>query len=110
MGSFNQYIGDGVPMYNIKYSKAIDGGGFDLAPTLVRQKLAYSNKREVNATCDISFKASEHDPWIELEVVKLLGGIYTVGDNTLEKGEILEQVNVAQYLPYSYIKWDWWLK
>ena len=40
----------------------------------------------------------------------MLGGIFTVGDNVLESGENLGQINPMEFLPYSYIRWDWWLK
>ena len=103
-------IGDGVPMYNIKYSKAVDGSGFDLPPTLVRQRLVYNNKEKDMAVCQMALTDSPHDPWAELEVVKMLGGIFTVGDNVLESGENLGQINPMEFLPYSYIRWDWWLK
>jgi acetoacetate decarboxylase len=106
----NQNIGKGVPMYNFKYSKAVDGTGFDLLPTLVRQELTYQNTVKTLAQCQVDIHESAHDPWIELEIVRLLGGVYTVGDNTLQKGENLGVINPMEYVPFSFNKWDWWGK
>ncbi len=106
----DKYIGNGVPMYNVKYAKSVDGAGFDLMPTLVRQKLNYGNSVKKSARCEITVQDSPHDPWIELEVVNMLGGIYTVGDNILAPGESLGLVNPMEFIPYSLIRWDWWAK
>lgn len=104
----DKFYGRGLPMFNIKYSKAIDGSGFDLKPTLVKQS-AISEISFMKATeVEISMRESPHDPWAELEVVKMLGAVYTVGTNTLFKGTVLTQVNPATYIPYSLNKWDWW--
>jgi acetoacetate decarboxylase len=105
-----KYIGTGIPMYNIKYSKNVEGNGFDLLPTLVRQKLDYNNRIESFSECDMKLLESPHDPWAELEIVRMLGGIYTVGDNVLRQGETLEKINPMEFVPYSFLKWDWWLK
>lgn len=106
----NQYIGEGLPMYNVKYSKAVDGSGFDLPPTLVRQKIVYKNEQKILTSCNTEFNESPHDPWGELEVVKMLGGVYTIGDNILERGENLGRIHPMEYVPYSFIRWDWWGK
>ncbi len=100
--------GTGLPMFNIKYSKAVDGSGFDLPPTLVKQSLNYDISASKPSEVAIILKDSPHDPWAELEVVKMLGAIYTVSTNTLLKGSILAPINPVSYIPYSLQKWDWW--
>jgi acetoacetate decarboxylase len=106
--TINSFYGSGLPMYNIKYSKAIDGSGFDLMPTLVKQglgsEISFSKAAEVSAV----FAESPHDPWSELEIVRMLGAVYTVGTNTLLKGSVLTTINPGTYIPYSLQKWDWW--
>ncbi|WP_051542217.1 acetoacetate decarboxylase family protein [Clostridium lundense] len=100
--------GKGLPMFNIKYSKAIDGSGFDLKPTLVKQSINMDTTVLQAGEVEITLKDSPHDPWAELEVVKMLGGIYTVSTNVLLKGTILEEINPMSFIPYSYLRWDWW--
>ncbi|MEK3867938.1 acetoacetate decarboxylase family protein [Paenibacillus sp. FSL H7-0716] len=103
-----EYYGKDIPLYNIKYANAIDGNGFDLMPTLVTQRLVSEVKVYKAAEASITFQDSPHDPWSELEVVNMLGAVYTVSTNVLEKGKILEPLNPMEYLPYCYLRWDWW--
>lgn len=97
---------DSTPMFNIKYSKAIDGSGFDLPPTLVKQSMTKDTKIIKPSEVNISLKDCSHDPWAELEVVRMLGGIYTVSTNILLKGTILSKVEPMSFIPYSQIRWD----
>ena len=30
----------------------------------------------------VTLSPSDHDPWSEVEIVRVLGSVYTVGDNT----------------------------
>lgn len=103
-----EYYGKGIPLYNIKYSNAIDGGGFDLMPLLVAQRLVSEVKVYKAAEASVMFQESPHDPWSELEVVNMLGAVYTVSTNVLEKGKVLEPLNPLEFLPYCYLRWDWW--
>ncbi|MNI39469.1 putative acetoacetate decarboxylase [compost metagenome] len=104
----DEYYGKDIPLYNIKYANAIDGSGFDLMPTLVTQRLVSDVKVYKAAEAAITFQDSPHDPWSELEVVNMLGAVYTVSTNVLEKGRVLEPLNPMEYLPYCYLRWDWW--
>ncbi|KWX78382.1 hypothetical protein AML91_05420 [Paenibacillus jilunlii] len=104
----DEYYGKDIPLYNIKYANAIDGSGFDLMPTLVTQRLVSDVKVYKAAEAAITFQDSPHDPWSELEVVNMLGAVYTVSTNVLEKGRVLELLNPMEYLPYCYLRWDWW--
>lgn len=103
-----QYYGKDIPLYNIKYANAVDGSGFDLAPMLVTQRLVSDVKVYKAAEASITFQESEHDPWSELEVVNMLGAVYTVSTNVLEKGKVLQPLNPLEFLPYCYLRWDWW--
>jgi acetoacetate decarboxylase len=107
-GILEEYYGKDIPLYNIKYANAVDGSGFDLMPTLVTQRLVSDVKVYKAAEASITFQESEHDPWSELEVVNMLGAVYTVSTNVLEKGKVLEQLNPMEFLPYCYLRWDWW--
>lgn len=107
-GILEQYYGKDIPLYNIKYANAVDGSGFDLMPALVAQRLVSDVKVYKAAEASITFAESPHDPWSELEVVNMLGAVYTVSTNVLEKGTVLEQLHPMEFLPYCYLRWDWW--
>lgn len=99
-----------VPMYNVLYVKAVDGSGYLLNPTLIRQKLSSDNIKESKlAETKVTMIDSPHDPWAELEVVKMVSSQYIVSTNTLEAGEILylNKINPLSFVPYSFTKWDW---
>ncbi|WP_019912691.1 acetoacetate decarboxylase family protein [Paenibacillus sp. HW567] len=104
----NEHYGNGLPVFNIKYSKSADGNGFDLPPLLIQQNTSMDVSVLTAAEVEITLSDSPHDPWAELEVVKLLGGIYTVSNTVLLRGSVLSKVNPVSFLPYSYLRWDWW--
>lgn len=104
----NRTVGGGIPMFNVKYSKAIDGSGFDLPPTLVSQLLTYHTVESHPVHCTVEMQDSPHDPWAEMEIVRMLGGHYVVGDNVLEKGKVLATVPPMEFAPYAWLRWDWW--
>jgi acetoacetate decarboxylase len=102
-----------VDMYNITYAKSADGCGFLLSPTLIRQKLVVEDIVENKlATSTVTMIDSPHDPWAELEVVRMIGSQYIVSTNTLAAGENLyfNKIDPMAYVPYSFTKWDWWGK
>jgi acetoacetate decarboxylase len=102
------HYGSGLPIFNIKYSQAIDGSGFDLPPTLVKQNTTMDVHELQSGEVKVSMKDSPHDPWAELEIVSLLGGVYAVSTSVLLRGTILEKLIPKEFLPYSYLRWDWW--
>lgn len=103
-----QFYEDSTPIYNIKYSKSVDGKGFDLNPILVQQYIDADINEKKYGNFEIILNDSPHDPWSELEVVKPLGCTYTVGTTILLRGTNLEKINPEKFIPYSYIRWDWW--
>ncbi|MCB2293584.1 acetoacetate decarboxylase family protein [Clostridium algoriphilum] len=100
--------GKGLPIFNFKYSKSPDGNGFDLNPRLIEQGATMDNKVLENGEFEMNLKDSPHDPWAELEVVKMLGCTYTVGTSVLLRGSVLAEVDPMAFIPYSNSKWDWW--
>jgi len=100
-------------MYNITYAKSADGCGFLLSPTLIRQKLAVEDIIENKlASATVTMTDSPHDPWAELEVVRMIGSQYIVSTNTLQSGENLyfNKIDPMAFVPYSFLRWDWWSK
>ena len=100
-------------MYNVTYAKSADGCGFLLSPTLIKQKLAVAEVTEDKlATSTVVMTDSPHDPWAELEVVRMIGSQYMVSTNTLEPGQNMyfNKIDPMGFVPYSFTKWDWWAK
>jgi len=57
---------------------------------------------------EVVLSPSDYDPWTEVEIVKMLGAVYTVGNNTMLKGDVVAEVEPMAFAPYSLLKWDWW--
>ncbi|MFW9944591.1 MAG: acetoacetate decarboxylase family protein, partial [Candidatus Sifarchaeia archaeon] len=94
------------PVYLFKHFPAQDANGFDYQPRLVKSPVAFSRRSVAVGHGKISFEPSKYDSWNEVEVVKMLGATYTVGDQSMLKGEVLAEVDSEEFKPYSYLKWD----
>jgi acetoacetate decarboxylase len=94
--------------YNFKYFPAPNKDGFDYNPWLVKQETAVHPKSMEMGEVEITLNSTIHDPWAEIEIVKVLGALYIKTDNTMFPGEKVAEVNPDQFLPYSYLKWDWY--
>jgi acetoacetate decarboxylase len=55
---------------------------------------------------EIILRPSDYDPWAEVEVVKALGAIYSVGDNSMLPGKTVAEVSPMEFAPYAFLKWD----
>ena len=95
--------------YNFKYFPAPTRDSFDYNPKLVRQETKAQIKHfSIGKILDIKLGSSSHDPWAEVEVVKPLGALYNISDNTMLPGNVVAEVDPQEFLPYSYINWDWY--
>jgi acetoacetate decarboxylase len=103
---------EGNVSYNFKHSLAPEGyglvGNFDLNPRLVRQRVTMKPSVAEFGEIEITMSPSEQDPWSEVEVVRMLGGVYLKGDNALLEGEVVAEVDPVAFQPYSLLKWDTW--
>jgi hypothetical protein len=54
----------------------------------------------------LRFHPSVYDPWSEVEIVRPLGAIYGIGDNTLLPGRVVAEVEPAAFARYSLMKRD----
>ena len=93
-------------VYNFKYFAAPERAGFDYNPRLVKEIVKLSPKSIQIGEAELEFRSSEHDPWGDVEVVQVLGAIYTVGDNTMLPGSVVAEVDQAEFLPYALMKVD----
>jgi acetoacetate decarboxylase len=55
---------------------------------------------------EIILRHSDYDPWAEVAVVKMLGALYTVGDNSMLRGKTVAEVGFVEFAPYAFLKWD----
>ncbi len=94
--------------FNYKYFPHPTKEGFDHDPWLVQQETSVGPKSMEMGEADIQLNSTIHDPWAEVEIVKVLGALYLRGDNEMLPGKIVAKVDSEQFLPYSYNKWDWY--
>ena len=93
-------------VFLFKHFPSHDASGFDYAPRLVKSPVAIHRRSIAVGHGKIKFEPSNYDPWHEVEVVKMLGASYTVGNQEMLKGEKLAEVESESFKPYSYLKWD----
>jgi len=98
----------GTPAYNFKHFPAPDGTEFDYKPRLIRERTIFRPSVAEWGEAKVVMSHSEHDPWAEVEIVKILGAVYTVGNNTMLRGEVVAEVDPVAFAPYANLKWDWW--
>lgn len=92
--------------YNFKYFPAPEGGTLDYSPRLVRQETVLKPKEMVFGEAELVLTHSDYDPWAEVEVVKMLGAVYSVGDNSMLGGKVAAEVDPMMFMPYAFLKWD----
>ncbi|NVM30729.1 MAG: acetoacetate decarboxylase family protein [Candidatus Helarchaeota archaeon] len=98
----------GAVSYNFKYFPSPDKTGFDYPPRLVRQETLIRPQSMEMGEVEITLNSSVHDPWGELEIVNVLGALYLKTNNTMLPGEVVAEVDPKEFLPYSFIKLDWY--
>jgi len=95
-----------ITSYNFKYFLAPEGCAFDYNPRLVKQETEFRPKEMLFGEAQIIFKPSDYDPWAEVEVVKMLGALYTRGDNSMVSGKVVAEVEPKEFAPYALLKTD----
>jgi acetoacetate decarboxylase len=98
----------GSVSYNFKHFPAPNAAGFDYSPRLIRQRTIIRPSVADWGEATVTLAASDYDPWSEVEIVRVLGSIYTVGHNTMLRGEVVAETDAAAFAPYAYLKWDYW--
>lgn len=94
--------------YNFKYFSNASKTGFAFKPRLVRQTTAIRPTNFKMGKAEIKLASSHHDPWGEIEVVKVLGALFLESNNTMDPGEVVAEVDPEEFLPYSYQQNDWY--
>ncbi len=92
--------------YLFKHFPAPEGMGFDYNPRLVTQVTTMRPKEVQIGEAEVLLRPSDYDPWAEVEVVRVLGAVYTVGDNSMKSGTVVAEVDPMEFAPYAFLKWD----
>ncbi len=93
-------------IYNFKYFPAPDRGGFDYNPRLIKEVVEFRPSIVEMGEAQLVLRPSDHDPWAEIEIVRVLGAIYTVGNNTMLPGSVVAEVDQMAFAPYAFMKLD----
>ena len=94
--------------FNFKYFPNASKTGFAFKPRLVRQTTAIRPSNFKMGKADLKLGSSDHDPWGEIEVVKVLGALFLESNNTMDPGEVVAEVEPEDFLPYSFQQQDWY--
>lgn len=87
--------------YNFKYFPSPDWQGFDYTPRLVRGENAFELQTIEVGEATLTLKPSALDPWSEVEVVRMVGAIYTKGSVSMRKGVVVAEADPEAFRPYA---------
>jgi acetoacetate decarboxylase len=93
-------------VYNFKHFPNPEGTGFDYTPRLMREAVTFKPAEVKIGKAEVLMNPSDQDPWATVEVVKMLGAIYTKGDNTMQPGTIVAEVDPVEFAPHAFLRWD----
>jgi acetoacetate decarboxylase len=92
--------------YNFKHFPAPERAGFDYNPRLVKQVTSMRPKEIELGEAEIVLRPSDYDPWAEVEIVRVLGAVYTRGDNSMKSGAVVAEADPMEFAPHAFLKWD----
>ncbi len=92
--------------YNFKHFPNPEGLGFDYNPRLIRGSVSFRPTETKIGKAEVVINASDQDPWATIEVVKTLGAVYTKGDNTMQAGKVVAEVDPVRFAPHAFLRWD----
>jgi acetoacetate decarboxylase len=80
--------------------------GFAYWPRLIEINLYPDIKLKKQGTVNLEFFPSENDPWNEIEMVRLMGAVFTRSNNIAPPSRVLKMVNPFSYVPHSFKMYD----
>jgi len=92
--------------YNYKFFRSPVYTSFDYNPRLIREEVTMQASELQMGTAQVTLNDSEYDPWSEVEIVKVLGGIYLKTNSQMQPGEIVAEISQEEFKPYSFYKVD----
>ena len=96
----------GTTTYNYKFFRSPQYTSFDYNPRLIREEITMQASELQMGTAQITINDSEYDPWSEVEIVKILGGIYLRTNSQMQPGEVVAEISYEEFEPYSFYKID----
>ncbi|MFX1408368.1 MAG: acetoacetate decarboxylase family protein [Promethearchaeota archaeon] len=96
----------GSTTYNFKFFRSPLYEGFDYNPRLIREEITMQAKEFKMGEVEINLKSSEMDPWSDIEIVRILGGLYIKTDSQMQPGEVVAETEKDVFEPYSFMKQD----
>lgn len=84
------------------------GGEAQYTPKLIRQITEFRPYHIEFCDAEVITRESKFDsPWGKLRVVRVLGCMYTKGNNTMRPEKVVADLTWQDYAPFSRMKYDW---
>ena len=99
-------ISPDIVNYNFKYFTAPETDAFDYNPRLNKGVVTRNVKSIEMGEAELILRPSEHDPWYDVEIVRVLGAMYTIADYTMLPGSVVADVDQMEFMPYALMKLD----
>ncbi len=97
-------------VYNFKYFPAPGGAGsgvgFDYNPRLIREVVQLRPNNVEMGEAELVLQSSEHDPWGDVDIVRVLGASHSIGNNAMLPGSVVAEVDQNEFAPYAFMKVD----
>jgi len=93
-------------IFNFKYFSSPGRDGFDYNPRLIREVVEFRPTSMEMGEAELAFQPSVHDPWSDVEIVRVLGAVYTIGNNTMLPGSVVAEADPIEFAPYAFMKVD----
>jgi acetoacetate decarboxylase len=93
-------------VYNFKSFMGPSAAPFDYNPRLIRAEVKWRPEVTEFGSAEVEMTPSPADPWADVEIVRLIGAVYTRGHNTLCDGEVVAENDMFSFVPYSFLRWD----
>lgn len=105
---FNQVFVPGTNnvFYNFKHFPSPDWKAFDYNPRLVKEEVEVNHKSMEIGEAEVILRSSDNDPWAEVEIVRVLGAVYTKSDLSMQKANVVDEVDPATFAPYAFLGGD----
>ncbi|MCK9520416.1 MAG: acetoacetate decarboxylase family protein [Dehalococcoidia bacterium] len=91
--------------YYFKHLPSADGRRLAFDPQLVRVTHTGTTRQLVRGAATLVFRESQHDPLIDIPVLEVESGAYSVGE-THTRAEVVATVPADDFLPWAFAKVD----
>ena len=88
-------------VYNFKYFPAPGRVGFDYNPRLIKEVVEFRPNSMEMGEAELVLRS-----WGDVEIVRVLGAVYSIGNNTMLPGSVVAEVDQIEFAPYAFMKVD----